>query len=538
MFRLNFYAIPPFVAAILIISLGIFVFTKNRKSITNLAWLFVCLPFFVWLSGDALLFSTTNTKLGDFFSRYIYCSITAIPVTFYCFAAKIANVVLSNRIKFLFGLYYLVCFTLLVKTDWIITSVHPYFWGFYPLAGKLHGLYLFFWAMIYLSTLHLLYKKMNCKTETEETRRRLTYVFLAFATGGLLGPQDFIQNYGFEFYPFGYFCVPVIIGFVSYAILRHNLLDIKVVIKKWVIYSVFVTILTAIYLLLIVLSEWLFRGIIGYKSIFLSMTSALVIALLFNPLRNRIQTVIDKIFLGKAPREIVEENTLLKHELECSERLKVASRLALGLAHEVKNPLTTIKTFAEYLPEKYTDEDFVKKFSKIVPYEVERINNIVSSLLKFSKPTAPQLKDVDLHHLIQEISIFLNSELLKRQILLKENNENDRISINVDPEQIKQVILNILLNSMDAMPHGGTVTIGTRCNDNSVEISIQDTGCGIAKEDLGHIFEPFYSKKEGGTGLGLAVTHQIIKNHKGDISVASEPGKGTTFSITLPILIA
>jgi two-component system sensor histidine kinase AtoS len=313
-------------------------------------------------------------------------------------------------------------------------------------------------------------------------------------------------------------------------------MGIEIVFRKGLLYSVLIAIFTSIYLALIFICEWLFRGVIGYKSFFLSLLSAIILALLFTPLRNKIQTLIDRLFLGKTPQEIANENELLKHELEHSERLKTASALALGLAHEIKNPITTIKTFAEYLPEKLDDKEFLTKFSKLIPAETERINNIIQQLLRFSKPSAPKFQQIWVHQIIQDTLSLLNNEFLKRKIKLSEAYEDREILINADPEQIKQVLLNIIFNAMEAMPQGGTISIETRSEEaRFLEISIRDEGCGISKEDLKHIFDPFYSKKESGAGLGLAITHQIIKNHSGKIDVLSKINEGTIIKLQLPI---
>lgn len=286
------------------------------------------------------------------------------------------------------------------------------------------------------------------------------------------------------------------------------------------------------------LVEWFFRGIIGYRSIIISLLSAFVIALLFSPLRNKIQSLVDHVFFGKLPQEIASENERLRQELERSERLKATSTLALGLAHEIKNPLTTIKTFAEYLPEKYKDDEFVNKFSKIIPSEVERINNIVHQLLDFSKPSPPAFNNTNIHNLISDILAFLNSSFLKNKIKVNESYEDLTLVIKIDPIQIKQALLNIILNAIESMPNGGTISIKTMLEEHDyLEIEISDEGCGIAEKDLKHIFDPFYSKKESGTGLGLSISYRIIQNHKGSIEVESEVNKGTIFRIKLPMQI-
>lgn len=205
-------------------------------------------------------------------------------------------------------------------------------------------------------------------------------------------------------------------------------------------------------------------------------------------------------------------------------------------SHEIKNPLTTLKTFSEYLPQKFEDKAFLEKFAKLIPEEVERINSIVHQLLDFSKPAPPSFKDVPIHNLIHDILELLSNDFLKRKIIINESFDDINLLIKADPVQLKHALLNIILNAMDAMPNGGNISIKTIIRQGDyLEIEISDQGCGIAEKDLKHIFDPFFSTKESGTGLGLSISYQIIKNHKGTITVESELGKGTTFRIRLPM---
>jgi len=277
-------------------------------------------------------------------------------------------------------------------------------------------------------------------------------------------------------------------------------------------------------------------GVIGYNSLPISLLLTFTIALLFSPIRNRIQVLIDRLFLGKAPKEIVRENELLRHEVERSERLRAASTLALGLAHEIKNPLTTIKTFSEHLPQKCNDKEFISKFSKLIPSEVERINRIVHRLLNFSKPSPPKFQKTNLHALIKDIVELMSNDFLKYHITVDETYEDSNLTLCIDPGQIKQVLLNLLLNAKEAMAKGGNLHIDTKIIPmDSLEITITDDGCGIPPEHMKDLFTPFFSTKEGGTGLGLSICHQIIKNHGGTIIAESTLKSGTTFKIRIPL---
>jgi len=215
--------------------------------------------------------------------------------------------------------------------------------------------------------------------------------------------------------------------------------------------------------------------------------------------------------------------------------MKSIAILASGMAHEIKNPLTPIKTFSEQLPSRLNDKEFLLKFSRIIGKEVERIDSLVQELLNFSKPSPPLLENINICQLIEQTLDFLNNETIRHKVNLNLSFENKDLAINIDSKQIKQAFLNIFLNAFDAMPNGGRLDIITSETKSSLFIQINDNGCGIDPKDLPHIFDPFFTKKDHGTGLGLSITYEIIKNHNGKIIAESVLGKGTTFTIELPL---
>jgi signal transduction histidine kinase len=333
--------------------------------------------------------------------------------------------------------------------------------------------------------------------------------------------------------PLGNPFVTLYLAVIAYAILRHKLLDINIAIRKGLIYSVLISLITISYVILALLVETLFRGIIGYRSLPITILIITLLVVFFQPLKNYIQKFIDKYFFHGTIDQIDEENVKLREELQKTEKLKAVATLAAGMAHEIKNPLTSIKTFTEYLPEKKNDPAFLLKFQRIVGSEVDKINNIVQSLLEFSKPKDLHLEESSINSLLEETLSLLSNDFLKHDIKI-EKNLSSLPQVKVDPSQMKQVFLNVLLNAIDSIKNGGMIMIETK-TEKKVFIKIKDSGRGIDKEDLKRIFDPFFSKKDRGTGLGLSVVHGIIKKHGGKINVESAPGKGTRFEIVLPI---
>ncbi|MDD5634948.1 MAG: ATP-binding protein, partial [Candidatus Omnitrophica bacterium] len=359
-------------------------------------------------------------------------------------------------------------------------------------------------------------------------------------------------KFGLDAYPMGHLFMLCFISILAYAIIKHRLMDINIAVKKALIYSLLIVIITTIYIMLIFLLEKYFSNIMGYRSMPLALLLITIFSVIFIPLKNRIQTFIDNRFFHGSIAEIDAENLLLRDELQKTEKMKAVATLAAGMAHEIKNPLTAIKTFTEYLPEKYNDPEFREKFNKIVGKEVDRINYIVKELLEFSKPSELSLKETNINDLLNEIIGLLNNDLIKHNIKAEKHLSSLPL-LKVDPSQMKQVFLNLFLNAIDSMPSGGILTISTShkspvtshnqnntshkplvtSHDQFVSIAIRDTGTGIPKDDLKHIFDPFFTKKSGGTGLGLTVVHGIIEKHHGKITVKSTVGVGTEFVVRL-----
>jgi len=381
----------------------------------------------------------------------------------------------------------------------------------------------------------------NFLNSSKKKRNEIKYFLIGTSIGWLGAHGDFLSVFKPTFYPYLNFLIAIYPIILTYAIFKHQLMDIKIVLRKGLVYSILIAFITIIYLLVVLLFEKLLQGIVGYQSIFTSILTALIIALIFIPLKNKIQNFVDMVFFQGTFTQIAKEKELISEELNRSERLKSVATFASGMAHEIKNPLTAIKTFTEYLPEKKNDPEFLDKFSKIVSGEVGRIDSLVHQLLDFAKPSLPKLIPVNIHTLLEETLSFLNNQLIKHKIKVKKELRATQFTIQADLNQLKQAFLNIFLNAIDAMPNGGSFDIKTTAINSQtadkqfIQIIISDTGCGIRKKDLPHIFEPFYTAKDGGAGLGLSITHEIIKNHDGKILVESNTNKGTTFIIELPL---
>jgi signal transduction histidine kinase len=240
------------------------------------------------------------------------------------------------------------------------------------------------------------------------------------------------------------------------------------------------------------------------------------------------------------------ENIQFYDRLIQAERLSAVGRLASNMAHEIKSPLQAIKTFTSYLSEKYNDKGFREEFQRIVGSEVDQINSIVQQLLDFAHPLPPNLQPTKLHQTIDDTLTLLENDFVTKNIEVKREYTQDDPTIIADPRQLKQVFLNLFLNSIDAMDENlitpadktkrtNMLKVATVSTLPWVIIKILDTGCGIPSENIPLLFDPFFTTKEKGSGLGLSIVQGIIKNHKGSIEVESIPQVGTTFIIKLPV---
>jgi PAS domain S-box-containing protein len=244
----------------------------------------------------------------------------------------------------------------------------------------------------------------------------------------------------------------------------------------------------------------------------------------------------------------------LESQIRRSDRLASLGTLSAGMAHEIKNPLVSIKTFAQLLPDRYQDSDFRETFSNLIGHEIDRIDTLVNQLLRFARPAKPHLKPLHAHEILEKSLTLIGHRLYQKEIKLTRSWEANVDTIRGDADQLEQVFLNFFLNAMDAMKTGGELAVSTQIQTEKgwvsgpakgnggatkaevLRITIRDTGEGIRKQDIPHVFDPFFTTKDYGTGLGLSVVHGIVQEHDGQIEVESELQEGTAFHILLPLV--
>ncbi len=231
----------------------------------------------------------------------------------------------------------------------------------------------------------------------------------------------------------------------------------------------------------------------------------------------------------------VTEMKALQEQSKRVERLSAMGEMAVELAHEIRNPLGSVELFASLLVKELSGDP--KRWAENIRIGIRSLNNIVSNMLHFANPFSPSFSNVDIHEVIEEILKFTDPIMNQRQVLVEKYFNAENPVIPADRELLRQMMLNLILNAMKAMPANGSLTIITRnfrqnkSRPPGLELQIQDTGIGIPAENLSRIFDPFFTTNKNGTGLGLSVVHQIVERHSGSIQVSSEVNRGTKFTI-------
>jgi len=238
--------------------------------------------------------------------------------------------------------------------------------------------------------------------------------------------------------------------------------------------------------------------------------------------------------------EDITEKRKDEYRLRRAENLASLTTLAAGVAHEIKNPLGSISIHIQLLQKALEKKNIKKdsqtdKYFSVLKEEVDRLNRIVVEFLFAVRPMNLELREGDINGIISQVMEFVRYEMEQSKIMCLLELDENLPSILLDERYMKQAILNLVTNAKAAMPKGGVLTIATNLVDNEIRISVCDTGTGINEENLAKIFEPYFTTKETGTGLGLTQVYKIIREHQGEITIDSAPNQGSEFKIILPV---
>ena len=243
------------------------------------------------------------------------------------------------------------------------------------------------------------------------------------------------------------------------------------------------------------------------------------------------------LIVQKAER-MIEQRALEQRELESqlhlAERLAALGEMVAGISHEIKNPLGIVRSTAELLGEMPDASDTQKRLSGVIKEESTRLNQIVTEFLDFARPQEPNLQECQLEEIIEKNLSFIRPELEKKGIQVQDNLNGRSFRLRADHDLLYRAFLNILINAIHSMQDGGTIDIKVEEGRDAYRVEIEDTGCGISKENEDKIFNPFFTTKEKGSGLGLSIVRKIIEGHRGTIDIKSVEGQGTKVQVQLP----
>ncbi len=242
--------------------------------------------------------------------------------------------------------------------------------------------------------------------------------------------------------------------------------------------------------------------------------------------------------LDESHRKLREQTDFLfqtEEQLRRADRLSALGELSAGMAHEIRNPLGSIKGAVEILKDDYSPDEAKYEFIGILLKETDRLNRIVQEFLGFARPKLPEFQQADVNEAIESVLTLTAQEARKAGIRVERQLDTAIGKRSVDAGMLKQAFLNLILNAIQAMPDGGVLSVESSLQDSRIVVKISDTGAGIPEENRKKLFSPFFTTKKNGTGLGLAITYRIIENHRGSIDVASQPGRGTTFTVRIPV---
>jgi PAS domain S-box-containing protein len=227
----------------------------------------------------------------------------------------------------------------------------------------------------------------------------------------------------------------------------------------------------------------------------------------------------------------------LEDEIEMSRRMSAGSRLTRGVAHEVKNPINAIVLHLHLLQNKLQQADpGTRRHIDIIGNEIHRLDRVVQILVDFTRPRDLKLEEVDLRRLLDDVALLASPDAEQHGVAMVKDLPSQPLLVKVDTDFVKQAILNIMINGVQAMPDGGTLTVSVRREEGIVVTEIRDTGTGIPKDVQEKIFELYFTTKKGGSGIGLAQTYQILQWHYGSVDFESVDGKGTTFRLRIPLV--
>ncbi len=359
-------------------------------------------------------------------------------------------------------------------------------------------------------------------------KRRLIYLAIACAIAAGLCLLNLAAQRTLVLPPFSNILLAALLYFVLLIVAYPHLTRLHELMAKALVITISTLLATGCFYLVITLFT---------KTSAIPLTEILVASFVIVISVTPLKVIMKKIFSFFYPdsQDVFTSLYAFDERLE-REKSMMLEEMAPVLAHEIKNPLGSIKGAAQYLATEIDDEEN-RRILNVIIEETDRLNGVMSQFLTYAKPYKFDKKEQRIEPVLDKIISLVEARKIVDSVTIKKEIQENLPTVKMDSEKIMQVLLNLVSNAIEAMPEGGILTLGAkrfeRENMEGIEILVRDTGKGIAKEELKNIFKPFYTNKERGVGLGLAICNRIVKNHGGSIKVKSIVGKGSSFRIRL-----
>jgi len=596
----NPYAIPTLFMGTLMGILGIYVFSQNKRAMVNIVFLLLALSVSIWLLGMSMGYLSKDKEQALIWYRYFsFLGVAFIPPNIYFFTVSLLK--LFKRQKWVFLATYPIGLLFYLRVNYLMVDVRRYFWGWYPWYSPISYIFLAFFFMIMLvSFWNYVVSLKKIDLPIERNRVKLVFIGLLLAYIGSVDymPAYGIGVYPFGYIPvciFGLFLTYAIIKYRLMVITPALAADtiINTMADSLIVFGperniIFVNPVTCDLLgytkeeLIGEPADMLFSygnpfraqgseqlikdgSIYNYEMTYLTKNREMIpVSFNSSAIKDKTGNLVGIVGIARDVRDtkrfiknLEKTNQELKEaqaQLVQSAKMAAVGQLGAGVAHELNNPLGGILGYAQFILEKFKRPEFSvddfknsSRYIESIEREAFRCKGIVENLLKFSRrPISIKPEPLDINQSLHETLSIIGHQLKLKNINLILNLQEDLAKVTGITNQLQQVFTNLILNSQQAMQSGGELKITTQNildeltkAPTKVRIDFTDTGCGISEENLAHLFEPFFTtkQKDKGTGLGLAVSYQIIQDHKGTLEVTSQVGKGTTLTITLPAIL-
>jgi len=592
------------------IILGGTVLFVNPKRGENISLFLYMMTLSIWLIGQGMGGFATDKESVYLWTRINLLGAVFIPLFHFTFIISVTERIAKEWLRIKLISFVTAILAVLVFTPLFIADVRPVFlYKYYPVAGPAYFLFVISFLVVLLPSFYRLF--LYIKESSGQKRNQGAYVLFASTIGFFGGATAFFPAFNIPIPSIAHFVFPIYISILVFAVLKHNLLDVRILISNGIKYSVLTLVFTTIYSIALIFSSKIFADLTGMNSFYATIIPIFIFVIIFEPLRQRIYasaktleglslamvSIFDKEKLISTVESTIKnamelsEVKFLQRDVEASwselsmpvsikgrglgklcigkknsgdnfskediallsalsnhmavaldnadlyshllqgEKLSNFGNIAAGLAHEIKNPLASIKGMTQILKENLDDSEFVDRYIEIMLRQVDRINDLVETLLQIGKPQKSSMLPVHIDKILNQILELVDVKCMAQSILIEKDFNGGKVSGN--SEQLTQAFMNIILNGIDAMPNGGKLFIKTENDRKKTFITIKDTGTGIKKEEIKNIFDPFFTTKTNGTGLGLSLFYRIISEHGGRFEVESKEGDGTGFKIWL-----